>query len=69
LPIRFWVDVGLLEDPWLVSGSRQLAAALREKGWVDGADLRYLEQEDGNHDEISWGSRIPDVLRFLWPRP
>ena len=68
LPIRFWVDVGLLEDPWLVSGSRQLAAALREKGWVDGADLRYLEQEDGNHDEISWGSRIPDVLRFLWPR-
>lgn len=63
------MDVGLLEEEWLVSGARQLAAALREKGWVEGKDLRFLEQAEGNHDEISWGSRMPEVLRFLWPRP
>ena len=68
LPVRFWVDVGAQEDPWLVGGARRLREALAAKGWIEGRDLHFLEQPDGSHDEISWASRMPDALRFLWPR-
>lgn len=36
--------------------------------WKLGADLAYLEQEDGEHDEIAWASRVEPLLRFLWER-
>ena len=67
LPVRFWVDVGLGEHPGMVSAARRLRDALLSKGWHEGQDLRFVEQPGGAHDEISWGSRMPDALQFLWP--
>lgn len=74
LPVRFWVDVGALEPVDLVLAARRLHDALAKKGWHEGDDLHFVEQEDGAHDEISWASRVPDMLKFLWaqrakPRP
>jgi hypothetical protein len=69
LPVRFWVDVGALEPVDLVLAARRLHEALVKKGWRDGDDLHFVEQEDAAHDEISWASRVPDMLRFLWVRP
>lgn len=66
LPVRFWVDVGALEHASLVSAAHRLRDALLARGWVEGKDLRFVEQADGGHDEISWASRMPEALRFLW---
>ena len=68
LPVRIWVDIGLLEGADAVSGARRLRDALAAKGWTAGADLEYLEQVDGQHDEISWGSRVEGMLDFLYGR-
>ena len=68
LPVRFWVDVGALEPGSMVSAAHRLRDALVSKGWTEGKDLRFVEQAEGGHDEISWASRIPDALRFLLPR-
>lgn len=69
LPVRFWVDVGALEPVDLVHAARRLNEALVKKGWREGDDLHFVEQEDGAHDEISWASRVPGMLKFLWARP
>jgi predicted alpha/beta superfamily hydrolase len=68
LPVRFWLDTGLLEHPGMVAAARRLRDALLAKGWHEGQDLRFVEQAEGGHDEISWASRVPDALQFLWPR-
>jgi hypothetical protein len=41
---------------------------LLSKGWRSGARFRYLEQEGGQHDEISWASRVEAMLTFLHGR-
>jgi predicted alpha/beta superfamily hydrolase len=69
LPVKIWLDVGLLEGEPFVASTRHLRDALVEKGWKVGKDLGYLEQEDGQHDEISWASRVPEMLTFLHARP
>ena len=69
LPVRVWVDVGALEGREAVSGARRLRDALAQKGWKLGQDLEYFEQPDGQHDEISWGSRVERMLTFLDKRP
>lgn len=65
LPIRVWVDIGGLEGKEAVSGVRRLREALINKGWKLGVDFEYFEQADGQHDEISWGSRVERMLTFL----
>jgi hypothetical protein len=35
-------------------------------GWKEGNDLAYVEQEGGQHDEISWASRVEGMLLFLY---
>jgi predicted alpha/beta superfamily hydrolase len=66
VPVRIWVDIGSLEGDNAVSGARRLRDALEKKGWKLGSDLEYLEQEGGQHDEISWGSRVEEMLLFLY---
>ncbi|HEX5041920.1 MAG TPA: alpha/beta hydrolase-fold protein [Candidatus Polarisedimenticolaceae bacterium] len=68
VPVRIWLDLGLREGEWFLTGNRHLRDALAAKGWTPGGDLRYLEQEEGAHDEISWASRVPAMLTFLWPK-
>jgi predicted alpha/beta superfamily hydrolase len=69
LPVRIWVDIGTLEGDRAVSGARRLRDALAQKGWKLGSDLHYFEQPGGEHDEISWGSRVEGMLTFLDQRP
>jgi predicted alpha/beta superfamily hydrolase len=68
-PARFWIDIGTLEGADAVSGARRLRDALLEKGWKAGTDLEYFEQEGGQHDEISWASRVEGMLSFLYGKP
>lgn len=65
-PVRFWVDIGTLEGANAVSGARRLRDALVAKGWKPGTDLEYFEQEGGQHDENSWGSRVEAMFDFLY---
>jgi hypothetical protein len=58
-----------LEGEDAVSGARRLRDALAGKGWKPGSDLEYVEQENGQHDEISWASRVEGMLFFLDKRP
>jgi predicted alpha/beta superfamily hydrolase len=67
-PTRIWVDIGTREGDSAVPATRRLRDALVRKGWREGVDLRYLEKDGARHDESAWAARVPDVLRFLFPR-
>ena len=75
---RIYMDVGAAEGIGLAGGSSQHAFARRylkqvrkmhylllEKGYREGHDLRYVEEEEGIHHESAWARRLPDALRFL----
>jgi predicted alpha/beta superfamily hydrolase len=65
-PLRIWLDIGSLEGEEAVSGAHRLRDALARKGWNPRAGFEYVEQEDGQHDEISWASRVEGMLTFLY---
>ncbi len=50
-----------------VTDTADLAAAYRTLGYVEGADLRYVVEPGGTHDEASWARRLPRALDFLLP--
>lgn len=76
---RFYVDVGTRErepadDPaqgfhfgsWRYGVSvKRTVRQLRRGGFVDGENLRFVEDADAHHHEESWKRRLPDALRFL----
>ena len=66
-PTRIWLDVGKLESPGFIRNVKELRDALRHKGWKPGADLEYLEAADGKHDDVSFGRRADQMLKFLFP--
>ena len=66
LPVKIWVDIGSLEGEEAVANARRLRDALVAGGWKLGTDLMYVEQEGGQHDEISWASRVEGMLTFLY---
>ena len=41
-------------------------AILRHKGYIEGADLRYVVDKGGEHNEAAWRRRSPGALRFLF---
>ena len=51
----------------MIGDARLLRDALVAKGWALGEDLAYLEAEDGEHNERSWGARVGPMLEFLFP--
>jgi predicted alpha/beta superfamily hydrolase len=65
-PQRIWTDMGTLEGDVALGAVRRLREALLAKGWKRGSDFQYLEQENGQHDEITWASRVEPMLRFLY---
>jgi len=69
LPLRIWLDAGTAEGPEVVADARRLRDVLLAKGWVAEHDLRYFEAEGGQHNEQSWGARVGNVLKFLYPAP
>jgi predicted alpha/beta superfamily hydrolase len=59
-PGRIYLDHGTHEN-----SAARMARLLREKGYQDGLDLRYVEEPGGEHRESAWARRLPDALRFL----
>jgi predicted alpha/beta superfamily hydrolase len=66
-PLRLWVDMGTAESRSAITEARVLRDALRTQGWIEGADLQYVEVEGGQHNEAAWAARIGDVLKYLFP--
>jgi predicted alpha/beta superfamily hydrolase len=48
-----------------VRDARAMRDLLREKGYHEGRDLLYVEDEGAPHHESAWARRLPDALRFL----
>jgi predicted alpha/beta superfamily hydrolase len=67
---RLWLDVGGREGEGAMPAVRALRDALIAQGWTPDS-LRYTEDPDAGHDEISWARRVEGMLRFLHglPRP
>jgi predicted alpha/beta superfamily hydrolase len=72
---RLWIDMGLWEqdeeeeeagEPHPILDTDELCEILVEKGFVPGDNLSYVNDENGAHDEASWGSRMAEVLTFLY---
>jgi predicted alpha/beta superfamily hydrolase len=72
VPGRIYLDTGTHEVGrsrlWRSarhSSASEMAVILRRKGYVEGADLRYVVETQGEHNEAAWRRRLPDALRFL----
>src|SRR5258705_4466339 len=76
---RIYLDVGthegrsrdrdpveLLQEPAAyVRMVREARDLLLRKGYREGPDLLYVEEEGGVHNEAAWANRFPRLLRFL----
>jgi predicted alpha/beta superfamily hydrolase len=48
---------------------RAMREVLVQRGYHQGADLMYVEDEGARHHESAWARRLPDALRFLLREP
>ena len=67
---RIWLDAGTAEGDapeQVIADLRKLRGALVEKGWREGADLRYWEVPGAGHNESAWAARFGPVLQYLFP--
>jgi predicted alpha/beta superfamily hydrolase len=64
-PGKIYLDVGRLEGVRTVDDARRLRDLLRAKGYLPGAQLRYVEDRAGKHEEAAWGRRFQAALPFL----
>lgn len=69
--IRFWLDSGTQNSPGRGYDAQFEVLAMREallrKGFEEGDDFQCLIDDEGIHDEASWGRRLNLVLPFLFP--
>jgi predicted alpha/beta superfamily hydrolase len=69
-PLKVWLDIGTCEgsNPEnCIQDARMLRDALLAKGWQDGVDFRFVEDEGAAHNEKAWGFRMRDALKFMFP--
>jgi len=67
---KIWLDIGTCEGQnpeTCVKNVKDLRDALVVKGWHDGHDLRFVEDQGAGHNERAWGFRMRDALTFLFP--
>lgn len=72
---RLWIDWGLVRTGGTHNSNIEAAATTRGRemaqllkttySYVEGSDLFVQEDPTGEHDEDSWGRRIPFVLKAL----
>jgi enterochelin esterase family protein len=62
LPLRFYLEVGLMESSTQIDANRHMRDVLREKGYPVG----YSEY-DGGHAFLNWSGGMADALLFLMP--
>jgi len=65
VPGRIYLDVGAREGRGALDDARRMRDALIEKGYVPGSELRFVEDPRGHHNEVDWGRRFTDAVRFL----
>ena len=65
VPGRFYLDAGGREDARIVESGRRFRDVLLSRGYVEGRDLRWVEDPEGRHHESDWGRRFGDALPFL----
>ena len=63
---KIWLDVGTSEGAEALRNVRDLRDLLLKKGWREGEDFSYLEDQGAGHDERAWGWRMANVLKFLY---
>ncbi|MBY0507917.1 MAG: hypothetical protein K2X03_28655 [Bryobacteraceae bacterium] len=69
---RIWLDMGTREGRAYVQNikhTRKLRDELVARGWREGEDLAYYEDQGAHHTESAWAHRLPMALRFLFPPP
>lgn len=69
---RFWIDWGLvrtggfhnevIEEAATVRGKEMVSLLQSTYGYTNGVDLFWEEDPMGEHDETSWGRRLPGAL-------
>ncbi len=62
---RVWLDMGAREGAQALPQARRLREALQARGWTP-ANLAYVEDPHGDHDEAAWAGRVEGMLRFLY---
>jgi len=65
---KLWLDIGTQEGQHHTHDTRLLRDLLLSKGWREGRDLKYVEARGHGHNEWSWARRVPQMLRFLFPK-
>jgi len=65
VPGRIYLDIGRLEGERHVTNVRRLRDLLTAKGYAEGVDLRWLEDEVGQHTEAAWAYRFRAALPYL----
>jgi len=45
---------------------REIKKHFESNGFIDGKNLSYFEDEDGEHNELSWQKRVPLFLKYLY---
>jgi enterochelin esterase family protein len=65
LPVRFWMEIGLMEHPSrMLVPNRRMRAVLEEKGY----ELIYSEP-NGGHDSALWRGTLATALGAMAPAP
>lgn len=64
---RIWLDIGTKEGKNTIRNMREFRDTLTAKGWRLGDDLSYFEARNEQHNELAWGRRVGNALRFLFP--
>jgi predicted alpha/beta superfamily hydrolase len=62
---RLYLDVGTDEGRRTLADARRLKRTLQRLGYVEGRNLKYVEDPGAKHNEAAWGARFPACLDFL----
>ena len=69
--LRIWLDMGTNEGSAAnarenLENARAMRDALQARGYRQGVDLAYFEDEGASHDEGSWARRVHRPLEFFF---
>ena len=70
--LRIWIDSGTTDivgkgnDGMLTT--RDAQQIMQDIGFTPGRDFHYFLDEGGDHSEGTWARRMPNILKFLFPK-
>jgi predicted alpha/beta superfamily hydrolase len=68
--LHVWLDIGTAEGnrpARILADVRTLRDVMVRKGWQQGQDLCYVEDDGAGHNENAWAARVGGMLMFLFP--